>query len=425
MQHTWGGKASGALVACTGLWPRRRGAVGAAGLGRPRRSRSQAWAPATAAVVAGAGGTAAAGTAEGASSGGGLRDGLDAEEACAIVERCLPRFPAAGLPELEASQLREACARPVARLWGGMGSVFEITVTTTTGSTVTIVAKRIKLPHRCTSVSDKRKKDSYDVEAAFYRNGHAEQLICAGCRVPFPLFVENSRGDGLTICMSKLEGKAGWMDELQTKAVMSWLAGLHATFWGRRADEAVAAGLQPQGCYWYLDTRAEEHERMPSGGWEGRLRLAARAIDLRLKADPMQSVCHGDAKDANIFFADGEGALVYDFQYCGKAPPTKDLAYTLTCASNVPSSEEALLRHYHSELSRRLEAQGDEPPTMEALRTALALSYCDLGRWMSGWGWWGNPIDDKIIAVLDRLDGGTALQSEQEYMDAVQREFPA
>ena len=39
-------------------------------------------------------------------------------------------------------------------------------------------------------------------------------------------------------------------------------------------------------CYWHLDTRPEEHRRMGSSGWMGRLKLAARAIDLRLKAEP-------------------------------------------------------------------------------------------------------------------------------------------
>lgn len=42
---------------------------------------------------------------------------------------------------------------------------------------------------------------------------------------------------------------------------------------------------------------------MSSAGWMGRLKLAARAIDARLKSDPMQTVCHGDAKGANILYA--------------------------------------------------------------------------------------------------------------------------
>ena len=70
-------------------------------------------------------------------------------------------------------------------------------------------------------------------------------------------------------------------------------------------------------------------------------------------------------------------ALVYDFQcvelltalrashtlcmYCGRAAAAKDLAYF--CNVEAPESEEEmLLQHYHSELSRLLQAQGDTPP---------------------------------------------------------------
>ena len=56
-------------------------------------------------------------------------------------------------------------------------------------------------------------------------------------------------------------------------------------------------------CYWHLDTRSEEHAQMSGKGWMGRLKLAARAIDARLKLDPIQTVCHGDAKGANILYA--------------------------------------------------------------------------------------------------------------------------
>lgn len=119
---------------------------------------------------------------------------------------------------------------------------------------------------------------------------------------------------------------------------------------------------------------------MSCSGWMGRLRLAARALDLRLKLDPMQTVCHGDAKGANVVYACGGQPvpLVYDFQcvlrsrrrarvtnalcmYCGKAAAAKDLAYF--CNVEAPESEEEmLLQHYHSELSRLLQAQGDTPP---------------------------------------------------------------
>ena len=203
-----------------------------------------------------------------------LHEDMGPVEARVLVERSIPRFKAAGLPALDASSIKDVRARSVARLWGGMGNVYELTVSSSQGPDLAIMAKRIKLPSNCTSIGDQRKKDSYDVEAAFYSNGHAERLIKAGCVVPFPLFVEHSRDDGLTICMTKLEGRSGSMDESQMKAVMGWLACLHATYWGTRADAAVVkgpqGGLQPQGCYWHLDTRQEELASMPTTGWEGR-----------------------------------------------------------------------------------------------------------------------------------------------------------
>ena len=167
---------------------------------------------------------------------------------------------------------------------------------------------------------------------------------------------------------------------------------------------------------------------MGSSGWMGRLKLAARAIDLRLKADPLQSVCHGDAKGANIVYATGEGGkavpLVYDFQYCGKAPPTKDLAYALTCASNAPEQEARLLEGYHAELSALLKASGDAPPELSQIQASLGLALADLGRWMSGWGWWGHDLSHRIKPLLDTLDGGTPLASEEAYREAVWRVYP-
>lgn len=82
----------------------------------------------------------------------------------------------------------------------------------------------------------------------------------------------------------------------------------------------------------------------------GRLKLAARAIDLRLKEDTMQSVCHGDAKGANIVYGTSDAGeavpLVYDFQYSGKAAVTKDLAYYFNVEADE-ADEERLLEHYH------------------------------------------------------------------------------
>jgi len=356
-----------------------------------------------------------------------LPPGMDKTEARAFVEKCLPRFAVAGLPEIRAKDIEDVQARSVASLWAGMGNVYSFAIKRSGGAPVNIMAKKIQMPARCTSIGDQRKKDSYDVEAAFYSRGHAEKLIAAGCSVPFPLHVQTSP---MVICMTALDGKSRGARGAN-EAFLSFLARMHATYWGKRADEAVAQGLQAQGCYWHLDTRPDEHKRMDASGWEGRLKLAARAIDLRLKADPMQSVCHGDAKGANIMYTTNESGeptpLVYDFQYCGKATVTKDLAYFFNvdvCPSQ--KEEERLLQHYHQELSRLLEAQGDTPPTFAALSTSLELALCDWRRFTEiGLGGWGDSsANSRVEAVLVKLDQGRSLGSEEAYCEAMKREFP-
>jgi hypothetical protein len=123
------------------------------------------------------------------------------------VERCLPRFAAAGLPSLEASAIGDVQARSIASLWAGMGNVYKLTISSSAlQSPLAIVAKRVELPRVCSSIGDQRKKDSYDVEAAFYARGHAERLIAAGALVPFPLHVEATRGEGVTICSAPAVG---------------------------------------------------------------------------------------------------------------------------------------------------------------------------------------------------------------------------
>ena len=317
----------------------------------------------------------------------------------------------------------------VQRLWGGMGAVLELTLRTATGAAAPLILKRVELPALgCTSVGDRRKEASYVVEQAFYERGHAAALRALGADVPLPLLTRRE-GRTMTTAMTKLSGAAaGGLGEAQCQAVMRWMARLHARYWGAaRADAAVAGGgLQAQGSYWYLETRRDEWDRMSGRGWEGRLKRAAAGIDAALKAASMQGVVHGDAKAANMLFRPDGEVQMYDFQYVGKAPPAKDLAYVVMCAATTAEegATRALLRYYLAQLSPLLEAQGDAPPPFEALWDAYLLSVADLGRWMAGWGWWGNRGMDEIIqGVLDRLDGGQALASEEQYADAARREF--
>ena len=42
------------------------------------------------------------------------------------------------------------------------------------------------------------------------------------------------------------------------------------------------------------------------------------------QADKMQTMCHGDPKGANIMYDEEQGISFYDFQWFGKAPPSKE-----------------------------------------------------------------------------------------------------
>ena len=114
----------------------------------------------------------------------------------------------------------------------------------------------------------------------------------------------------------------------------------------------------------------------------------------------MQTMCHGDPKGANIMYDEEQGISFYDFQWFGKAPPSKepenlhwkfgsfrkfccdlvshhiilhvsgvedyttccfqDLAYFFGVAAHGLSNEEnerELLKFYHGELSKLLASE--------------------------------------------------------------------
>jgi hypothetical protein len=187
---------------------------------------------------------------------------MDIEDAAGLLVACEPalrkampkKFPVAWSPRKGNIEIKK-----LQSLWAGMGYVYQLD-----SQGISIIVKRIRLPENPTSAGDRRKKASYDVEACFYSRGHAMDIRNAGCRLPVPLLVKRE-DDGLSICMTKLEGKSGYgMGRQETEAALIWLAALHAATWGKRSDVLVSeGGLQPQGCYWYLDTRQEEFSRMP------------------------------------------------------------------------------------------------------------------------------------------------------------------
>lgn len=305
------------------------------------------------------------------------------------------------------------------RLWAGMGHIYRVNV-----DGKDMVIKHIQPPRKLSSLGDQRKADSYLVEANFYEQV-APRLQPL---VPKPLYVERKPHNEIIICMSFIPPASYYSHRMSEKdhhkAVLSWLAQFHAAHWGEVDQVVKDVGLQPIGSYWYLDTRPDEHKAMSNKGWEGRLKLAARALDIRLQQDPYQCLIHGDAKDANVIPLEHGKVVMVDFQYCGKGPPTKDLAYFLCTEVDTPAMEEEYLKYYLEQLQNHLSKEKHSTiPSLEELQESLDLAYCDFCRFLCGWGHWGGDLRHKVIPLLDRLDGGTKLDSEQAYIDAMEREF--
>lgn len=281
---------------------------------------------------------------------------------------------------------------------GNDGSVELVFVETADHGEVSFIAKAIQGTMNG-EVLD-QETTTFDAEAAFYGKGHALTLLEAGCRVPQPLLVEQGmHGLELLICITKLEGEMlAELDMHQLERVVRWLARMHAAYWGHsRADTAVApGGLKPHGGYW--STEQCGIEGLPTDGWEGRLRIAAKSIEDRVRAFPLTTVVHGDVKEGNIIhvwpasrprpalpiFAlqqllspirtalcswltspnlhlsalprpqdeDGDTVGLIDFEYTGKACAAEDLARLLHCMGGTPEPTPELvslvLGQYHS-----------------------------------------------------------------------------
>lgn len=310
------------------------------------------------------------------------------------------------------------------RLWAGMGHIYRVSSSSASSSANKqddkLIVKHVTPPSQ-KSFGDVRKTKSYLVEAQFYQHV-AKDVLAAGIGVPTPFkVIVNKDDDEVTICMSELQGRP-FSSRSHTHAVLTWLANFHALYWGHEAVDKVVSsfGLHEVGSYWHLDTRPDEHADMSAKGLSGRLKRAARAIDERLKSDQaMQCLVHGDVKDANILLPDQGQAFLYDFQYVGKSPPTRDLAYFFASSVDESLDPDELLAFYLEALSKRL----SNPPSFQALKDSLDLAYCDYYRFMCGWGFWGDSdLESRVKAVMDRLDGGQMLQ-ESEYYDAIRREY--
>eukprot|EP00798_Chlamydomonas_sp_ICE-L_P026411 gene26411-17510_t len=289
----------------------------------------------------------------------------------------------------ETSKIRKIVSeRSIQSLWAGYGHVFRLEAEMEDGSRRNLIAKQVN-PPQASGIGHERKLHSYAVEACFYKTCAASLLSPpTSLPVPQPVYV-NAADNEFTFVLTDLTD-----DHLYPVAI-SWLARLHAHYWERVDD---LDGLWECGSYWHLETRQEEFESM-GREWADLKAVAPRVDSLLRGMQPdgsfskrHQTVIHGDMKAANIVFSSG-----------GRAFGSRDLIMLFCSSANArdledPSTEKALLQHYHSTLLDHLEArsraegyagQADSPsPTdfsFEDLLVQFDLALVDYHR----------PVDQK------------------------------
>lgn len=389
---------------------------------------------------------------------------MDPSEAKRLAQQCLPALQAKGVSEISA--IANVTCRSIAGVWTGQGGIVGIEIQGEGGAAVTVVAKRIGSYKGCGAMA-LQDHWSYYNEVAFYQTDLPDRMCEAGVLCPRPLYVERSSSEGgdkrqggqqpwdserydtlfkrfgvrhadggeekdqAVICMTELAGGSRYSSshEKQVQGALTWLARLHALFWGQeRVEAAVAQGISDQTGFWHFDNRQVEFS---SSRTSGKYRLAARGIDARLKADTMLTLCHGDPKGANIIWDDDNRATMYDFQWFGKGPPSKDLVYFIATHALAGygydrAEEEQLLRFYHQELSDLLSKQGDTPPTFECLQDSYRLACFDYRRWQKGGFEWGNAslLEENAGYVWEKVCARGEPKSEEECTARIFECFP-
>lgn len=269
-------------------------------------------------------------------------------------------------------------------LWGGYGELFRVELDG--GVAPTAVVKWVRPPaHAGASISDARKRRSYEVEAAFYRQLAAR---CDDtCRVA-RLYGARRLDDGESVFVLEDLDAAGFAlrhadaDAAALEGCLAWLASFHARFLGVDPD-----GLWATGTYWHLATRTDELSAITDGS----LRAVAAVVDERLAAARFQTVLHGDPKDANFCFRrDGRAVAAVDFQYAGRGCAMKDVAYLLYGRADEPPDGiardhlDTYFRHLRAALAQR-PGPVDRAAVEAEWRSLYPLARLDFCRFLAGW----------------------------------------
>jgi hypothetical protein len=253
----------------------------------------------------------------------------------------------------------------VQSLWGGYGEIVRVALDG--GVAPTAIVKHVKPPAaKRDTISDARKRRSYDNELRFYRDFAAR---CDDtCRVA--QLYGSEVGDDWLFVLEDLDaagfrGRHDTAPAAELDACLAWLAAFHARFLGERFDSL--------GTYWHLATRRDELAAIR----DHHLRANAERWDAQLCGARFQTLLHGDPKEANFCFAPS-GVAAVDFQYAGRGCAMRDVAYLLH-----GRPERGELDIYFRYLRGAL---GEHADAVEAeWRGLYDVARLDFERFLAGW----------------------------------------
>lgn len=257
----------------------------------------------------------------------------------------------------------------VQTLWSGYGEIVRAVMD---GDVRTAIVKHVRPPAVRSSVGDARKRRSYEIELAFYRE--YAPMLDERCRVA-RLYGSRAKDSEWWFVLEDLDA-AGFdrrhhhVRGPQLDACLQWLARFHARFVGVEPRR-----LWPTGTYWHLATRMDELAAIR----DARIRDSAADLDAQLARAKFQTIVHGDAKEANFCFARDDRVAAVDFQYAGRGVGVRDVAYLLDGRAGKDLG--TYFRHLREALARDVDGDALE----HEWRALYPVAHQDFQRFLAGW----------------------------------------
>jgi hypothetical protein len=257
----------------------------------------------------------------------------------------------------------------VQTLWSGYGEIVRAFMD---GDVRTAIIKHVRPPEVRSSVGDARKRRSYEVELAFYRE--YAPMLDEACRVA-SLYGSRVRESEWWFVLEDLDA-AGFASRhhhvrgADLDACLRWLARFHARFVGVEPRH-----LWPTGTYWHLATRMDELAAIRDAS----IRESAAHLDEQLERARFQTFVHGDAKEANFCFTREHRVAAVDFQYVGRGVGVRDVAYLLDGRGGKD------LDTYFTHLRQALRSDVDGEALEREWRTLYPVAHQDFQRFLAGW----------------------------------------